>query len=99
MWAELLIRVSVHRSRRIQALGAYTHMESFFYWVIRLRFLVIALVLACTTLAWIQVQSLRFEADADAYIPRDDPVMTYNDLVEERFGIRDLIIIGVFNRN
>lgn len=99
MWAELLIRVAVHRSRRIQALGAYTHMESFFYWVIRLRFLVIALVLACTTLAWIQVQSLRFEADADAYIPRDDPVMTYNDLVEERFGIRDLIIIGVFNRN
>ena len=74
-------------------------MESYFRWIIRFRFLVIGLVLASTGLAWVQLQSLRFEGDADAFIPRDDPVMSYNDLVEERFGISDLIVIGVLNKN
>ena len=74
-------------------------MESFFRWIIRFRFLVIGLVLGCTGLAWVQLQSLRFEGDADAFIPQNDPVMSYNDLVEERFGIRDLIVVGVLNKN
>ncbi len=74
-------------------------MDSFFRWIIRFRFLVIGLVLCCTGLAWVQLQSLRFEGDADAFIPKNDPVMSYNDLVEERFGIRDLIVIGVLNKN
>ena len=74
-------------------------MESFFRWIIHFRFLVIGLVLGCTGLAWVQLQSLRFEGDADAFIPPNDPVMSYNDLVEERFGIRDLIIVGVLNKN
>ena len=74
-------------------------MDSFFRWIIRFRFLVIGLVLCCTGLAWVQLQSLRFEGDADAFIPKNDPVMSYNDLVEERFGIRDLIVVGVLNKN
>ena len=74
-------------------------MESFFHWIIRLRYVVIALILGCTGLAWVQLESLRFEGDGDAFIPKNDPVMTYNDLVEERFGIRDLIIVGVLNKN
>jgi predicted RND superfamily exporter protein len=74
-------------------------METFFRGIIRFRYLVIVLILACTGLAWIQLQSLRFEGDADAFIPQDDPVMSYNDLVEERFGIRDLIVVGVLNKN
>ena len=32
-------------------------------------------------------------------IPLDDPVQAYSDVVEDRFGIRDLIIIGVINNN
>ncbi len=74
-------------------------MELFFRGIIRFRYLVIVLILACTGLAWMQLQSLRFEGDADAFIPQHDPVMSYNDLVEERFGIRDLIIVGVLNNN
>ena len=74
-------------------------MESFFRGIIRFRYLVIVLILACTGVAWVQLQSLRFEGDADAFIPKNDPVMSYNDLVEERFGIRDLIVIGVLNKN
>ena len=58
-------------------------MDSFFRWIIRFRFLVIGLVLCCTGLAWVQLQSLRFEGDADAFIPQNDPVMSYNEAIVE----------------
>ena len=74
-------------------------MESFFRGIIRFRYFVITLILACTGLAWVQLQSLRFEGDADAFLPQNDPVMSYNDVVEDRFGIRDLVIVGVLNKN
>ena len=74
-------------------------MESFFRGIIRFRWLVIALILGCTVAAFLQIQHLRFESDAEAMIPPDDPVQRYNDLVEDRFGIRDLIIVGVLNNN
>ena len=45
------------------------------------------------------MSKLRFETDLEAMIPRDDPVQAYSDVVEDRFGIRDLIIIGVINNN
>ena len=44
-------------------------------------------------------QQLHFEGDADAMIPPNDPVQAYHEAVEERFGIRDLIVIGVLNDN
>ena len=74
-------------------------MASFCSWIIRLRYLVIVLILGCTGLAWVQLESLRFEGDGDAFLPENDPVMSYNDLIEDRFGIHDLIIIGVLNKN
>ena len=74
-------------------------MEAVFRTIIRFRWVVIALVLGCTVLAWLQLDKLRFESDAEAMIPPDDPVLHYNDLVENRFGIRDLIVIGVLNNN
>ncbi len=74
-------------------------MESFFRWIIRLRYLVIILTLVWTGLAWVQLGSLHFEGDGDAFIPKNDPVMRYNDIVEDRFGIRDLIIVGVLNKD
>ena len=74
-------------------------MESFFRGIIRFRGLVIAVVLGCTVLAWIQLQTLYFEGDAEAMFPSDDPVLSYGNLVEDRFGMRDLIIVGVLNPN
>ena len=74
-------------------------MYSFFRGIVRFRYLVIVLILACTGLAWVELQSLRFEGDADAFLPKNDPVMDYNDVVEDRFGIRDLVIVGVLNKN
>ena len=74
-------------------------MESFFGGIIRFRWLVVAVVLGCTGVAFLQLQQLRFESDAESMIPPDDPVQRYNDLVEDRFGMRDLIIVGVLNEN
>ena len=74
-------------------------MESFFRGIIRFRGLVIAVVLGCTVLAALPIQKLRFEGDAEAMFPADDPILDYTEVVEERFGIRDLIMIGVLNDN
>ena len=74
-------------------------MESVFRSIIRFRWFIIVLVLGCTVVAWLQMSKLRFETDLEAMIPLDDPVQAYSDVVEDRFGIRDLIIIGVINNN
>ena len=74
-------------------------MESFFRWIIRFRWLVIILALTSTVLAILPLQSLRFEGDVEANFPANDPVIKYNKMVEERFGVRDLIMVGVFNDN
>ncbi len=74
-------------------------MESFFRWIVRFRWLVIGLALASTVVAALPLQTLRFEGDVEANFPADDPVIGYNRMIEERFGIRDLIMVGVFNNN
>ncbi len=74
-------------------------MASTFHAIIRFRFLVIAAVLGVTLAAAMQLQYLRFESDAESMIPPNDPVLHYNDVVEERFGMLDLIIVGVLNDN
>ena len=74
-------------------------MESFFRLIIRFRWLVIILALASTVLAALPLQNLRFEGDVEANFPANDPVINYNKMVEERFGVRDLIMVGVFNDN
>ena len=74
-------------------------MEAFFRLIIRFRLLVIAAVLGCTIVAGMRMQNLRFESDAESMIPPNDPVLHYNDVVKERFGMLDLIIVGVLNDN
>ncbi len=74
-------------------------MEFFFRAVIRFRWLVIAFLLGVSGLACMQIRNLRFESDLDAMVPADDPVNVYKEQVEERFGMRDNIVIGVLNDN
>ena len=69
-------------------------MESFFRWIIRFRWLVIVLVLGSTVLAALPIHTLRFEGDAESMFPPNDPILNYTEVVEERFGIRDLITHG-----
>ena len=75
-------------------------MRAFFHGVIRLRWLIIALVLGVSVLAWGQLRNhLRFESDLDAMVPADNPVSMYKEQVEDRFGMRDNIVVGVLNDN
>ena len=74
-------------------------MEPFFRAIIRFRWLLVGLVLGCTVVAWLQMSKLRFESDIDAMVPHDDPIHIYKEQVENRFGMRDLIIVGVLNDN
>jgi hypothetical protein len=74
-------------------------MESLFRGLIRLRYPILIGLLGCTVVLGLQMNHLRFESDAESMVPPDDPVQRYNDLVEDRFGIRDLIIVGVLNDN
>ncbi len=53
--------------------------ESVFRGIIRFRWVIIALVLGCTVVAWMQLSKLRFESDLEAMIPLDDrcrPIVT-----------------------
>ena len=75
-------------------------MESVFRGIIRFRWLIIALVLGISVIAWGQMRNhLRFESDLDAMVPADDPVSMYKEQVEDRFGMRDNIVVGVLNDN
>lgn len=59
-------------------------MESVFRSTIRFRELVIVLVLNCTGVTWMQLSKLHLDSDMEATIPPDDPVQSYNNMVEER---------------
>ena len=75
-------------------------MESVFRGIIRFRWLIIALVLGISVIAWGQLRNhLRFESDLDAMVPADNPVSMYKEQVEDRFGMRDNIVVGVLNDN
>lgn len=74
-------------------------MHRFFEIVIRLRWVVILVTIGLTAIAIFALQSLRFEGDLEAVFPDGDPIFTYNETVEERFGISDLILLGVINDN
>ena len=82
-----------------QARGHTSVMASFFRGVIRFRAAMVTAILAATLLAVFQLRTLHFESDTEAIIPPTDPVQHYNNVVEERFGLRDLVILGILNDN
>ena len=59
-------------------------MASVFRRIIRFRWLVIVLVLNCTGVTWMPLSKLHFDSDMEAMIPPEDPVQSYNNMVEER---------------
>ena len=61
-------------------------MASVFRSIIRFRWLVIVLALNCTGVTWMQLSKLHFDSDMEAMIPPEDPVQSYNNMVEERCG-------------
>ncbi len=50
-----------------------------------------------TLLIGSQISKLKMETDAESMIPHDHPAITFDDKVEEIFGINDTIIVGIVN--
>jgi len=65
--------------------------------VIRYPRSIIFLIIGITLLLGNQIKHLRFETDAESMIPHDHPAFIYNELIEEQFGVRDPLIIGIVN--
>lgn len=65
--------------------------------VIRFPKLTIALVLGVTVYLAMQLPHLRWETDARVYLPKGHPAIKYDEKVDEIFGVKDAIIIGIVN--
>ena len=58
---------------------------------------VIALVIAITVFLVIQLPKLHWETDARVYLPKGHPAIIYDEQVDELFGVKDAVIIGIVN--
>lgn len=71
-------------------------MKGFFKWTANRPRIVIAVATLITLAAGLIVLSrLRMETDLDEYMPKDHPAFVFSDEAEERFMIRDAILIAV----
>ncbi len=59
--------------------------------------LTILVVVTATILVSIPIRSLRLETDVETMMPEHHPVFIYNKKVEEIFGTKKMIIVGVIN--
>lgn len=57
----------------------------------------IFLVLGVTVYLAMQLSQLRWETDARVYLPKGHPAIKYDEKVDEVFGVKDSVIIGVVN--
>ena len=57
---------------------------------------VVALILLLTVF-WMTQIELTWETDARVYMPKGHPAIIYDEIVEEKFGAKDAIIIGIEN--
>ena len=71
-------------------------MKCFFKWTARRPVLVLVVIAGITLLAVMGIRSnIRMETNLDEYMPKDHPAFVYSDKADERFHIRDAILIAV----
>jgi len=71
-------------------------MKRFFKCTARRPVLVLVVIAGITVLAVLGIRSnLRMETNLDEYMPKDHPAFVYSDKADERFHIRDAILIAV----
>jgi len=71
-------------------------MKHFFKWAARRPVWVMVVVGVITLLAVWQIRSnVRMETNLDEYMPKDHPAFVYSDKADERFRIRDAILIAI----
>jgi len=71
-------------------------MRRFFKWAARRPLWVIGIAVALTVVSALVLKShMRMETNLDAYMPRTHPAFVFSDEADERFNIRDAILIAV----
>ncbi|UTW01745.1 MMPL family transporter [Amphritea atlantica] len=54
-------------------------------------------VLLLTVIAGLQIPSIKVDTDPENMLPADNPARVFHDHVKERFGLHDMIVVGVVN--
>jgi predicted RND superfamily exporter protein len=72
-------------------------MKQIFNWVLTHPKSVLLLLLLLTGLAGNQMRNIYIETDMDAMLPRHSDAYINKQVLEERFGSTDMLIIGVIN--
>ncbi|MBU2966374.1 MMPL family transporter [Amphritea sp. 2_MG-2023] len=54
-------------------------------------------VLLLTLIAGLQIPSIQVDTDPENMLPADNPARVFHDHVKERFGLHDMIVVGVVN--
>lgn len=72
-------------------------MKTLFEWTTAYPKSVLLVLLLLTGLLGSRLGTIRMETDSDAMMPEGHPAILYNDQVEDVFGIRDAMIVGIVN--
>jgi len=72
-------------------------MNRIFEWATTYPKTVLLILLLLTGFLGSQLGNITMETDADAMMPEGHPAILYNDQIEDIFGIRDTMIIGIVN--
>ncbi len=70
-------------------------MRSYIGYVLRYRWLVIALTIVVTALAITQARNLRIVIDPNTMLPQSHPYVATTNLVEKIFGSKYIVVIGI----
>ncbi|MBL0038702.1 MAG: hypothetical protein IPP36_09035 [Nitrosomonadales bacterium] len=70
-------------------------MQRYIEWILRYRFVVIALTLIVTIAAVIQAKNLNIIIDPNTMLPQSHPYVTTSNLVEKVFGSKYVVMVGV----
>ncbi|RJP74019.1 MAG: RND family transporter [Candidatus Abyssobacteria bacterium SURF_17] len=72
-------------------------MDRFYKFIARFPKATILIVLIATVGIAVPVRSLRLETDVETMMPQHHPVFIYNKKVEEIFGTKKMIIVGIIH--
>jgi uncharacterized protein len=67
--------------------------------VIRYPKSTLALILGLTVYFALQLPKLHWETDARVYLPKGHPAIKYDEKVDEVFGVKDAVIVGIVNNH
>jgi len=73
-------------------------MHKLFTWILEHPKTVLLILLVLTAMAANQMRSIHIETDTDAMLPKDSEAYVNKQVLDEKFGSSDLVIIGIINK-